>query len=546
MRRATSKRVTIASVLLLAALSGRAWAQSVEEDRFFIDKDDEDEDKTLWQGSLTSSTFLFQESGGQGTALVPMGAAVDNASPYRRLFTDLRAQIDGLHLRGGRWDLRVDARARVVNDPPDAQATTQDNVLQSGAFGGNEYDVRDLYLVRTGRRTDFFVGRQTVADLGAIKIDGVRLDYAASTRWTYLGFAGLHPLRGSRSVLTDYPTVSNRGANPTRPTPVAGGFGGAYRTQRSYGAIGGVAIVTPQKDPVTGTFEKPRVYATASGYWRRTPAFDVYHYAVLDLYGSNGFALTNGTLGMQWKPTPRLRLNLSANRIDAEVLNIQVRDQFENADPIDGVIINNLEAQRIAADSLRATASAGLGNSNRFELTTGLSARRRPEVVFDLGAASTMDRVLPAAQAVEFLAQAVDRRFYGGFRLDLLYTRSVGIGASSYARSTGQLVRLGARKEIDDGRTEVQADVAYVSSADDDAGTMCLPSSLTSCYGSANSSGLQANMTGYRRINKDWFVTAMLGIASQKLVVTDPATTAGIPQSTTVSASAFLRVGYRF
>ncbi len=538
-------RAAIAIVMVSAAATP-AVAQQVEEDRFFVDKDDEDADKTLWQGSLTASTFLFRESGGLGTPLMPGGAQVDNASPFQRLFTELRAQLDGRHLRGGRWDLRADARARIVNDPADANPLTQDNSVQSGAYGGAEYDVRDLYLVRTGRRTDLFVGRQTVGDLAATKIDGVRLDYAASTRWTYLGFAGLYPLRGSRSVTTDYPTASDRGAGKTRPLPVAGGFGGAYRTMRSYGAIGGVAIVTPQRDPATGTYEKPRVFVTANGYWRRTPAFDLFHYFVVDLYGPGGFALTNATLGAQWKVKPRFRLNLSGTRVDPEVLTIQIRDRLEDGEPLANTPLNNVEVQRIASDSVRASASAGFGSSSRFELTVGMNGRRRAEVQLTDNTADTADRVLPAAQAVELMVQGVDRRFYGGLRLDLMYLRTVGIGASSYARSTGQLVRLGARKELGDGRSEVQADVALVQSADDDAGTVCVPGGLTSCFGSANTRGLQGNLTGYHRLKADWYVTGVLGIASQKITVTELMGTGGVPQSTTVSTTAFLRVGYRF
>ncbi len=59
--------LTIAGVAL-AAGAGRAWAQADERDRFYVDKDDDDRDKTLWQGSLTSSSFYYTESGVDGTA----------------------------------------------------------------------------------------------------------------------------------------------------------------------------------------------------------------------------------------------------------------------------------------------------------------------------------------------------------------------------------------------------------------------------------------------------------------------------------------------
>jgi hypothetical protein len=539
-------RRALVIVCALAGLTGIGEAQesSVEEERFFIDKEDDREDETLWQGSLTSTTFYFRESGGTGSPLITDGATPDNASPFSRLFTELRAQLDGRHVRGGRWDLRLDGRARFVKDPFGTNHPASDeNNIQSGAFGDNEYDVREFYLVRGGRRTDLFLGRQVIGDLAAIKIDGLRFDYAKNARWTYLGFLGAYPLRGSRSIATDYPRgVGPMGQRAARVVPVAGGFGGAFRTSRSYGALGAVAIIPTKKDAYTGTLEKPRVFVTTNGYARRSPKLDLYHYVVVDLLGEAGFALTNLTVGMQWKPTSRLRTNLSVNRVDTEVLNQQVRDQLENVEPLEGVVINNNQVQRVAADSVRATVSGAFGKVNRFEVTTGLSARRRPEVRLESG---TMDQTLPAAQAVDLLLQVVDRRFYGGTRLDLSFVRGVGIGSASYARSTSQIIRLGATKEMKDGKSELQADVAYISSADDNAGGLCITNDISTCYGSANSSGLQGTAVYYRRLKKDWFFTGSGSLGTQKLTTTGTMGE-GVPQTTTVNTSLFLRLGYRF
>ncbi len=547
--------VIVMASLALSAGARTAGAQSPDADRFFIDKEDEDDEKTLWQGSLTSTSFYFRESGGQSTALVLGGATVPNASPFSRLFTELRAQIDGRHLRGGRWDLRADYRARMVNRDIINDLTGADrgdaNRIQSGQFGDNEYEVRELYLVRGGKRTDLFLGRQVIGDLAALKIDGLRLDYAKTARWTYLGFIGAYPLRASRSVLTDYPRgVDMAGAATKRVVPVAGGFGAAYRTSRAYGAIGGVAIVPTGKDTRTGTFEPPRVFVTTNGYARRSPKLDLYHYVVVDVAGAAGFALTNLTLGAQWKPAMRLRTNLSLNRVDTEAFNQQIANQLENVgDTIDGAVINNAEVQRIAADSVRATVSGAFGKINRFEVTTGLSARRRPEVILDASALAdpAIDKTLPATQAVELLVQAVDRRFYGGTRLDLSFIRGVGIGNASYARSTSQIIRVGATKELKDGKAEVQGDVAVVSTADDNAGAVCAPGTIDTCYGSANTGAVQATVVGYYRFKKDWFGTASGSIGTQKLTITDVGNPAlGVPQSSLINSSLFVRVGYRF
>lgn len=554
MKYAAAAAIAMTSALVGAG-AGVARAQAVEEERFFIDKDDEDEDKTLWQGSLTSTSFLYRESGGQSTALIAGGATVPNASPFNRLFTELRAQLDGRHIKGGRWDLRGDFRGRMVNTGLINDLTGLDrgdeNRIQSGQFGENEYEVKELYLVRGGRRTDMFVGRQVIGDLAALKIDGLRIDYAKTARWTYLGFLGAYPLRGSRSVLTDYPQGKDAtNSNTGRVVPVAGGFGGAYRTSRGYGAIGGVAIVPTKKDTRTGAFEKPRVFVTTNGYARRSAKLDLYHYVVVDLTGAAGFALTNLTLGAQYKPSMRLRTNVSVNRVDTEAFEQQIANQLENVgNTVDNGVINNAEVQRIAADSVRGTVSGAFGNTNRFELTTGLSARRRPEVTLKASADPNnpmTDKVLPEAKAIELIVQAVDRRFFGGVRLDLSFIRGVGLGNASYARSTSQIIRLGGAKELKDGKMEVQADLAMVSTADDNAGTVCNPGTIDTCYGSANTSAVQANGVGYYRFKKDWFGSASLGIGLQKITVTDPGTMVGVPQSSLINSSLFLRIGYRF
>jgi|JI10StandDraft_1071094.scaffolds.fasta_scaffold00610_21 hypothetical protein len=535
--------LTIAAVAL-AAGAGRAWAQADERDRFYVDKDDEDRDKTLWQGSLTSSSFYYTESGVDGTPYGP-GEPPANGSPFARMWTELRAQLDGRHLKGGRWDARIDARARVVPNPY-PQDGADPARPQSGMFGANEYELRELYLVRGGRRSDLFFGRQVIADLGAIKIDGVRLDYAKNRRWTYLGFAGLYPQRGSRSIATDYPRGIDKANLPTgRVLPAAGGFGGAYRTQNSYGALGAVAIVPTSRDGGyggTGTYERPRVYVTANGYWRRSPALDVWHYLIVDLYGSAGTSATNASGGLQWKPSPRLRFQLWANHLSTEALNVQVRDQLENEVIQNGVVVNNVKVQRIGTTAGRASVSALLGKGRRFELTAALQGRRRPDVVLEGG---TVDQTLPAAKSLDLHVQAVDRGFYGGVRLEGTFIRTIGLGDASYARSTAQIVRLGGSRELKGGKAQVMGDVAWVTTADDNATMQCLPGQVTTCYGSANSTALQANAAGYYRWKRDWFVTGALGVGTQKLTVTNLAG-GGVPQATTLIGQAFVRVGYRF
>jgi hypothetical protein len=521
-------RVGAMTAALIAASATVAQAQAMDDGRFFVDKDDETEDdETLFQGSLTSSTFYFRESGDAGDPVMGGVVPPESASPFARLFTDLRAQVDARHVKGGRWDARLDGRIRMANDPADRQPGTQDNRVQSGLFGGSEYELKDLYLVRGGRRADLFVGRQVVADIAATRIDGVRLDYARSRRWTLLGFAGLYPRRGSRSLATDYPAALDAMGQPTggRVLPIAAGGGAAYRTMKSYGALGGGAIALKG--------ERPRVFVSATGYWRQGPRLDVWHYLVVDLYGTGGFALTNASAGVQWKPQPRLRLNVAAHRIDTEALNLQIRDQLENVDAA-GNVVNNLTAQRIESDSVRTTLSGSLGRRNRYELTAGLAGRRRPAVQL------TPNVALPASQSFEVTVQGVDRHFYGGVRLDASITRAIGVRQASYARSNTLIGRVNGTRSWKDGRLEAQGELAYLSSADDNAGVTCNPGDPATCYGSATTSTIQLGGLVYWRLATDWYLNGSLGYSRQAITLTAGA------QPPIASTTGFFRLGYRF
>jgi hypothetical protein len=114
--------------------------------------------------------------------------------------------------------------------------------------GANEYELRELWLYRSGKRSDIFFGRQYVPDLGGMKFDGLRVDYAKSSKLTLIGFGGLMPVRGSRSVTTDYMKLEDAQGNPAGRFVATGGFGGAYRTLASYGSLGAVTQVPLKGD----------------------------------------------------------------------------------------------------------------------------------------------------------------------------------------------------------------------------------------------------------------------------------------------------------
>lgn len=505
-----------------------------EKDRFFVDKVDSKKTakRTLIQGSISSSTFVYDETGG---ALA--GQPGNSDSNFRRLFTELRLQTDFRHIGGGRWDARIDTRARVVNSPdPLSQNTADPTHIQSGFNGTNEYDVRELWLVRSGKRSDLFFGRQYIPDLGAVKIDGLRVDYAKSETLTFVTFAGLYPLRGSRSITTDYMTLKANDGTDAGKFVGSGGFGVAYRTLKMHGAFGGVAIA-----PLSS--EAPRVYATSNGYYRGAAKVDLYHFAIVDLVGSAGFSLTNLSAGANYKPSQRLRLTASFNRVDTETLNVQANtflQQGETGDTLGGnKVQNETFITRLSTNVGRAGVSAGLGSLQRFEVSTAVSYRIRPDVTLNTPGGATQV-LLPAAKGVDVFFGLTDRRSFANLRLGLDVSRSFAIGNIAFQRSEVLAGRVFAARELKNGHGEWEAEVGYSTTKDTAGGTTCALMTVSQCFGTSNGTILSIGGNLYYRINRDWFALGNLFLNRQSI------TTLMGADAPITGVTGFARVAYRF
>ncbi len=497
----------------------------VAKDRFFIDKRDtaETDEKTLFQGNFTSSTFLYKESGG---ALAMGGTDVN--SKFSRIFTDLRAQLDARHIKGGRWDFRLDARGRFVQGGAKASQDPNGRIgVQSGSRGRNELDLREAWLVRSGDRTDIFIGRQFITDLAAVRVDGIRFDYAFSRKLTLLGYAGAQPLRGSRSIGTDYPNQFSAERAPLgRLPPIAAGFGGAYRTPRSYGAVGTVLSI-----PLKGA--SPLISLTSNGYWRNGK-IDLYHFALADLF--KRFSITNLSAGGNYKASTRMRLTGAVHRADNDTLAIQASGLL--SDPQTGNL-NDIAVRRVATNQVRAGLSAGFGRSQRFEVSIQAGYRFRAGLNVTDGNNNVVAK-LPAESGLEIYASAVDRRSIQGLRLGADVSRFFGVGSVAFQRSTSLALRVTAAREFKQGRGLVELEAGFTSARDDNAGTTC-GGDILNCYGSSSVSVKQAGGSVYFRIKPQWFVmgNAYLGLQSGQAatLTADP---------TLVSTSLFFRVGYRY
>ncbi|HEX7837304.1 MAG TPA: hypothetical protein VF469_07570 [Kofleriaceae bacterium] len=523
-----------------------------ERDRFFIDKTDtaRTEKGTLIQGSLTSTTFGYHESGGTLTPPVMGGAQVPSASQFDRLFTDLRLQTDFRHIAASRWDGRIDVRGRLVTDP--SPVTTNftpptNSTIQSGLTGQPELEIKELWLVRNGARSDVFFGRQFVPDLGGVKIDGLRVDYASSAKFTLLGFGGLYPIRGSRSITTDYQPLKSVGADGTQSSAGrftgAGGFGAAYRTLDAYGSFGGVALV-----PLSS--ETPRVFGTSTGYWRAGPKLDFYHFAVVDLLGSNAVnaGLTNLSLGVNYKPDQRLRGTLSFNRVDTETLNVQAQAFLAAPDAQFNAVQNEAYLQRIATNEGRGSLSAGLGELQRFEVTAALAYRYRGDVTLSappqMAGTAPVTTPLPAAQSVEVYGAITDRRSFKDLRLGVDGSRVFGVGSATYQRTSSLSLRASAARELANGHGEWEAEVAYSSTKDDSAGMSCAGTMILACFGAAQSSILSIGGNLYYRFNRDWFAIGSLFL--NRTAITHVDMTASTEDPAVIALTGFARIAYRF
>ncbi len=521
----------------------RSNSNSFEKERFFIDKVDtaETEDKTLFQGNLVSSTFFYTESGGaagNGATMAGAGAGgTTSNSKFSRLFTDLRLQLDARHIAGGRWQSRIDVRGRGTTNPTDnsIQSIRGDTRVQSGLTGESELEVKELWVARPGDRYDVFIGRQIIPDLGAVKIDGIRIDYAKSDRVTLLGFAGAYPLRGSRSIANDYPNLQDAaGKDLGKTPPIAAGVGAAYRTPLSYGSLGGGAIA-----PLKG--EKPRVFVTSTGYYRTGPKLDIYHFGLIDLVSEGGFAINNLSGGLNYRPSAALRATASINHVDTETLEIQARTFL---DPTDASIVrNDSEVRRISSTQAQGGLSVGLGRLQQVEVSVAVSGRYRPEVSLKNGTAATL--VFQAAKSVDVLGQIVHRNLFSS-RIGVDAIRSFSLGDAS-SRSSYLTFRGFISREFRGGRGTWEGEVGYSNSKDDGVGsTLNGTATVVYPFGTSKTSTLSAAATVYYRLRTSWFLMGSAGLGRFSLeapaavggaVVADPAVT---------SISTFARLAYRF
>ena len=521
----TALRISaVAFCLCSSVLSHAEEKRSQRNSRFFFDEPEADEvlTQTGFDGSLVLTTLYFSESsqpfdlGG--------GTPGQNASGVTRFFTDLRARLDVEHIKGGRWHLRTDIRGRLT---PGACRTQSRSSLdactrfQSGSLSGNEIDFNQFYFTRSNAGSTWSIGRQFVSELTYTKVDGIRYDHKLTDKWKAIGFAGLYPALISRDIRSDYPVLNDASTRTRRRSlPVTGGGGVAYEYGNYFGSFGGTVIAPLTKElgqlgngaGGTGRIEKFRVFANAQGHAKLLSNLDVHHSAIFDVRGPSGPGFTNLGLGLHFRPFSGFRTYLQATRVSTDILNVNAQSQLETPGNQTNVVQNNVAVRRISQESARlgATVSAF---ENRFELSSIVTARRRPRITLISNAGNPIE--FGAAKAVEVTVHAVDKYSFAGLRIGGYLTHSLGIGKNNLNRGRYTSVGVDARRSFLHGKAEFDGSVTYLISTDETRSQLCDPQNIETCYGSAATSLLGLTANGFYRFSDSWFVLGGLNLATQ-------------------------------
>jgi hypothetical protein len=399
-----------------------------------------------------------------------------------------------------------------------------------------------------GTSTTFVtIGRQVIDAVGATRIDGAALTRRLSGTVRGTVFAGAFPALGSRSLDTDYARVrraDGTGGVKDGPhlVPITGGLGVAYQTPDYHGDLGAAAVYVAQDVPGATASDKSRVFTTSSGYWRPAAGLDLYHVALLDLAGGGGVHLTNGSAGLDARPTPGLQLSASVHHVSVDLLQITARGLLADPDPSAiGVVQNNLALLRISQDVARGAVSLALAQQ-RFELSASGGVHRRPRV--DVALADGTSLAFREARSADATFSILDRRSLAGLRIQLSASLTYPVGSGATDRGRGSLVRLAASRGFAQQRGQLEADVMAERFRDDGAGHCMTSLDPFVCYGDAKTTAAQAGALASWRIGREWLVLADLHAGYRDVRAAGIAGPIAWP--TVTSITSFVRVQWRY
>jgi hypothetical protein len=480
---------------------------------------------------LTLSTFAYREHGDDAAPFITStrAAPVPNASPVRRYFGDLRAELTG-------DGLTIDGRVR--------QTTSQR--YQSGAVGGGEYELRAVSYKLGGSNTSLVLGRQFIDAVASTKIDGVAVAHRFGEVFSATVFGGTYPALGSRSLDTDYPTIKNAdGTTGGSLIPVTGGLGLSWRTPDVHGDLGLAMIQSLQNVNRSTDSDKSRIFASSSGFYRPTRALDIYHFGVLDLAG--GVRLANGSVGVDLHPIPSVQLTASYHHINNDLLQVAARNLLTDPDLLLAqqglaVVQNNISVLHLASDTARGGISLAIAHA-RFELSAsaGLHKRAAVDVPLSDGTSLTFAEV----QSSDVTFNLLDRDSVAGMRIALSGTiTSPGAGVPN--RSSGEIVRVSAGRSFRNNNGEWIVDGMWESYKDAGAGTSSCATNadLLACYGTAKTTAVQLGGFVSWRVGREWLLFADTHAGLQDATSTAVNGAVTWPKIWTVTG--FARIQWRF
>jgi hypothetical protein len=199
--------------------------------------------------------------------------------------------------------------------------------------------------------------------------------------------------------------------------------------------------------------------------------------------------------------------------------------------------------------------SAGLGNQQRFEISTAVTYRDRQSFTLSPPVPTMTNPAItiPAAKSVEIWGSIVDRRSFKQIRLALDAARSFGIGDTSFQRSNTQTVRVFALRDFREGRGEWEAEVSYAKVLNDAANSMTTCTTATApieqqvniCYGNSTNTLISAGAQVVYRLKADWLGIANLYVLRTTNVSPNPAGGV-ITDPAVLGFTGFLRIAKRF
>jgi hypothetical protein len=438
---------------------------------------------------LTLSSFLFRQTGDDGDPIVADGAPVQNASPVRRYFGDLRIEM-------AEDNLQFDGRIR---------QTTSER-YQSGAGGGSEYELRTLTYRLEGERNKLVLGRQYVDAVGLTKVDGGAFVRKLTPTWSGTLFGGAYPALGSRSLDTDYPSITKEDGSAGAPlVPIVGGLGVGYRQPTVHGDLGLAAVYVAQDVPLASRSEASRVFTTASGYARPVRWLNAYHFALLDVAGGGGVNLTNGSLGLDMRAASNVQVTLAVHHVSTDLLQIAARNVLEDPDPnAGGLVQNGIAIIRVSQDTARLGTSVALAQQ-RFEVSVSGSYHRRPGVDVALTDGGVVS--FPEARSVDTSLTLLDRKSIAGLRTSATAALTYPISDVAPNQSRSAIVRVATGRAVLDDRIEFIADVALARfrNSSGSSPTGCMDSSdVFQCFSISKSTVVEGGALASYRIAREW------------------------------------------